>query len=222
MGRLVLTVYGFPGASPPGSWLTLCYVLFAHYNRRRGILALTRVQAACGGKGSVLEPRWRSSSLLQASLHLPSRWFEDAQLTVRLVPRQMPFRWLLSHWRKQKETITFEADLDHRPEFQLDVMHHRWAGSSSGSSARTRTWSVTRPAPVVLTTRQEWSQELNPLVSALMSSREKNFLTVKFHPRSPHFTATVDLDVLTDQKTAATLISTLRELARISSSALNL
>ena len=147
-----------------------------------GILALTRVQAACGGKGSVLEPRWRSSSLLQASLHLPSRWFEDAQLTVRLVPRQMPFRWLLSHWRKQKETITFEADLDHRPEFQLDVMHHRWAGSSSGSSARTRTWSVTRPAPVVLTTRQEWSQELNPLVSALMSSREKNFLTVKFHP----------------------------------------
>jgi hypothetical protein len=115
---------------------------------------------------------------------------------------------MLSHWRKQKETLTFEADLDHHPDFQLDVMHHRWAGSSSGSSsARTRTW------PVVLTTRQEWSQELNPLVTALMSSREKNFITVRFHPRSPHFTATVDLDVLSDQKTAATLISTLRELA---------
>jgi hypothetical protein len=123
-------------------------------------------------------------------------------------------RWLLSRWRKQKETLTFEADLDHHPDFQLDVMHHRWAGSSNGSSnARRRSWSITRPSPVVLTTRQEWSQELSPLVSALMSSREKNFLTVKFHPHSPNFTATVELDVLSDQKTAATLISTLRELA---------
>src|SRR4029453_15385588 len=137
VGRLVL-IDGFVGALAAAVLLALWYVWFAHYNRRRGILALTRVQAACGGRGSVLEPRWRTSSLLQASLHLPSRWFEDAQLTVRLVPRQMPFRWLLSHWRKQKETITFEADLDHRPEFQLDVMHHRWAGSSSGSPRRAR------------------------------------------------------------------------------------
>jgi hypothetical protein len=212
VGRLVL-IDGFVGALAAAVLLALWYVWFAHYNRRRGILALTRVQAACGGRGSVLEPRWHTSSLLQASLHLPSRWFEDAQLTVRLVPRPVPFRWLLSHWRKQKETITFEADLDHRPDFRLDVIHHRWAGSSGSSTARNRTWSVTRPAPVVLTTRQEWSQDLNPLMSALMSSREKNFLTVKFHPRSPHFTATVDLDILSDRKTAATLISTLRELA---------
>jgi hypothetical protein len=213
VGRLVL-IDGFLGALAAGLLLALWYAWFAHYNRRRGILALTRVQAACGGKGSVLEPRWRNSSLLQASLHLPSRWFEDARLTVRLAPRTVPFRWMLSHWRKQKETLTFEADLDHHPDFQLDVMHHRWAGSSTGSSsARTRTWSVSRPAPVVLTTRQEWSQELNPLVAALMSSREKNFITVRFHPHSPHFTATVDLDVLSDEKTAATLISTLRELA---------
>jgi hypothetical protein len=213
VGRLVL-IDGLLGAIAAGLLLTGWYLWFVHYNRRRGIQVLRRVQAACGGKGSVLEPRWCNSSLLQASLHLPSRWFEDAQLTVRLVPRPVPLRWLLSRWRKQKETLTFEADLDHHPDFQLDVMHHRWAGSSDGSSnARLRSWSITRPSPVVLTTRQEWSQELSPLVSALMSSREKNFLTVKFHPHSPNFTATVELDVLSDQKTAATLISTLRELA---------
>lgn len=205
---------GLLGVLAAAVLLALWYAWFARYNRRRGVLALTHVQAACGGKGSVLQPRWRSCSLLQADLHLPSRWLEDTRLTVRLVPRPLPFRWLISHWRKQKETLTFEADLDHSPDFHLDVLHHRWAGSSNGSaSSRTRTWNIVRPSPVVLTTRQEWSQELNPLVSALMSSREKNFLTVRFHPRSPHFTATVELDVLADQKTAATLISTLRELA---------
>lgn len=212
MGRLVL-IDGLAGFLTAGLLLGIWYVWFAHYNRRRGVLTLKRIQAACVGKGSVFEPRWRNSSLLQASLHLPSRWFEDAKLTVRLVPRPIPFRWLLSHWRHQKETVTFEADLDHHPGFQLVVLHHRWAGSSNGSSSRSRTWEVTRPAPVVLTTRQEWSQELSPLVGALMSSREKNFLSVKFRPESPHFSATVELEVLADQKTATSLIATLRELA---------
>ena len=64
MGRLVL-IYGFLGALAAGLLLTLWYVLFAHYNRRRGILALTRVQAACGGKG--FRPGTSMAQLLSAA-----------------------------------------------------------------------------------------------------------------------------------------------------------
>src|SRR5207253_9994238 len=64
--------------------LGLWYAWFIHYNRRRAADVLQWVQAACLGKGRVADLRWQaSSSRLKASLHLSSRWFEDAHLTIR-------------------------------------------------------------------------------------------------------------------------------------------
>jgi hypothetical protein len=82
--------------------LLLWYAVFARYNRRRGTAVLQWVQGACLGKGRILNARWQaSSSLLNATLHLSSRWFEDARLTVRLLPRPQPWHWLMSRWHKQ-------------------------------------------------------------------------------------------------------------------------
>jgi hypothetical protein len=207
----------------------LWYAWFVHYNRRRAADVLQWVQAACLGKGRVADLRWQaSSSRLKATLHLSSRWFEDAHLTIRLLPRPLPVQWALSRWRHQQETLTFEADMGFPPGFRLDVIRHRWSGrtgakgsgaKSPGSkeSTRTRTWTITRPGPVILTTKEDWPVELSPVVTALASWRDKDFLGVRFNSTSPHFTATVALENLSDQKAAAALLGLFRELAASSS-----
>lgn len=210
------------------------YAWFVRYNRRRAAHVLHWVQTACLGKGEVVDLRWQaSSSRLKATLNLSSRWFEDARLTIRLLPRPLPLQWVMSRWRQQQETLTFEANMGFPPGFHLDVIRHRWSGysgskaseakipGSKGSGARkltsNRAWTVTRPGPVILTTKEEWPMELNPVVNALASWRDKDFVGVRFNSTSPHFTATVALENLSDQKAASSLLSLFRELAASSS-----
>jgi len=207
----------------------LWYAWFVRYNRRRAADVLQWVQAACLGKGRVVDLRWQaSSSRLKATLHLSSRWFEDARLTIRLLPRPLPVQWALSRWRQQQETLTFEANMGFPPGFHLDVIRHRWSGHSgakssgtkdpwSENSTGTRAWTITRPGPVILTTKEDWPVELSPVVNALASWRDKDFVGVRFNSKSPHFTATVALENLSDQKAAAALLGLFRELAASSS-----
>lgn len=202
----------------------LWYAWFVRYNRRRAGTVLLWVQEACLGRGRVEDLRWqRNSSRLKASLNLSSRWFEDTQLTIRLLPRPLPVHWALSRWRKQQETLTFEANLGFPPGFHLDIVRHRWSGHSgaktptSKKSGTARAWSVTRPGPVILTTKEDWPVELSPVVQALASWRDKDFVGVRFNSKSPHFTATVALENLSDQKAATALLGLFRELAASSS-----
>jgi len=130
--------------------------------------------------------------------------------------------WALSRWRKQQETLTFEANLGFPPGFHLDIVRHRWSGHSGAKtptpkSGMARAWSVTRPGPVILTTKEDWPVELSPVVQALASWRDKDFVGVRFNSKSPHFTATVALENLSDQKAATALLGLFRELAASSS-----
>ncbi|HZQ22180.1 MAG TPA: hypothetical protein VFA89_05210 [Terriglobales bacterium] len=209
MGRLLLI-----DVVSAGVLLGIWYFCFARYNRRKGATVLRCLQVACGGKGRIVEFRWLGSSLLQASLQLPSRWFDHAKVTVRLLPRPLPIQWILGRWKKQKETLTFEANLGAAPTFRLDIFHHRWCGQQPKNlGPNHREWMISRPGPVVLTTREKWAHELNPVVNALLTTREKNFMTVRFHPDSPNFSATVDLDKLSDQHAAEGVMTVLLELA---------
>jgi hypothetical protein len=196
--------------------LAVWYFIFAASNRRRGATALRWVQSACAGKGRVLDSRWISSSRLHARLQFPSRGFENARVTVKFHPRPMPIHWLLSYWHKQKETLTFEADLGGSPSFNLQVVRHRWSGHSRGVTSRKRDereWDVYEPGPVILTTRTHWKEDPTPELNALMSVRQQDVLQVRFGPDSPQFSATVALDALSDASAAAGFLHTLRELA---------
>ena len=195
------------------------YGWFVRYNRRRAADVLQWVQAACLGKGRIVDLRWQaSSSRLKATLHLSSRWFEDARLTIRLLPRPLPVQWALSRWQRQEETLTFEADIGFPPGFHLDIIRHRWSGNSGAkSSTRTRPWIIHRPGPVILTTKEDWPVELSPVVNALAAWRDKDFVGVRFNSTSPHFTATVALENLSYKKSAAALLGLFRELAASSS-----
>ncbi len=214
MGRYILIDIGVALALS-----CLWYAWFARFNRRRAGNVLRWVQAATLGKGHVTDLRWHAaSSRLRATLHLSSRWFDDARLTIRLLPRPLPLQWAMSRWRHQQETLTFEADMGFPPGFHLDVVRHRWSGHSGGKkSSPTRSWTITRPGPVILTTKEDWPLELSPVVNALASWRDKDFVGVRFNSSSPHFTATVALENLSDQKSASALLGLFRELAASSS-----
>jgi hypothetical protein len=196
--------------------LGLWYVVFSTYNRKKGAAALRWVQVACAGKGRVVESKWLGSSRLQARLHFPSRWFENAHVTVRFQPRAQPVQWLLSCWRGQKETLTFEADLGGSPSFHLEVVRHRWSAHNRGTNARKRVereWDLYQPGPIILTTRTHWKQDPSAELSALMSARRQDILQVRFRPESPQFSATLHLEALADPDAAAGFVSALREIA---------
>ena len=214
MGRLfVVLVIDAVGAA---AFLALWYFLFTAYNRRKGAEALRWVESACAGKGRVLDSRWLNSFRLHARLQFPSRSFENARVTMKFRPRALPIQWLMSYWRKQKETLTFEADLGGSPAVHLEVVRHRWCAHSRGVSARRRDereWDVYEPGPVILTTRTHLKQDSPPELNTLMTVRQQDVLQVRFRPDSPQFSATIALDALYDPRTAAGFLTTLRELA---------
>ena len=218
MGRWVLIDVSFAVM-----FFLLWYLWFVRYNRRRAANILRWVQAACLGKGRLSDLNWQSSSSrLKATLHLSSRWFEEARLTIKLLPRPLPLQWALSRWQEQRETLSFEADMGFPPGFRLDIMRHRWSGQTGAKKRpsqnhEARLWMVSRPGPVILTTKENWPVELTPIVNALATWRDKDFVSVKFNQTSPHFIATVALENLSDQKSAASLLSLFRELAASSS-----
>jgi len=196
--------------------LGLWYLVFSHYNRKKGADALRWVQNACAGKGRILDSRWLGTSRLQARLHFPSRWFENARVTVKFRPRALPIQWLISCCHKQKETLTFEADLDGSPTFRLEVLRHRWCAHNRGISSHKRDdreWDIYEPGPVILTTRTHWKQDPSAELNALMSARRQDILQVHFCPESPQFSATVQLEALADPDAAAEFVSALREIA---------
>jgi hypothetical protein len=212
VGRLLLI-----DALTTAAALALWYFCFVQYNHRRGEKALSWVEAACSGRGRVMDSRWFGYSRLQAHIGLithSAHEFENAKVTIRLRPRPMPVNWMLSIWRKQKETLTFEADLDYAPGFRLEVFRHRWQTHKLGSPTQSmQDWTISRPGPIVLTTRSEWNQELTPVVNTLMTSRGHNLVSVRFRPESPQLAASVDLESLSDEQTAAAFLGVLRDLA---------
>jgi len=196
--------------------LGVWYALFAAYNRRRGAEALRWIQSACAGKGRIVDFRWLNSSRLHARLQFPSRSFENARVTLKFCPRALPVHWVLSRLHKQKETLTFEADLGGSPLFRLDVIRHRWCAHSRGVISRKRherEWDIYEPGPIVLTTRTHWKEDSTSELNTLMTVRQQDVLQVRFRPESPQFSATIALDALHDPRTAAGFLTTLRELA---------
>lgn len=213
MGRWILIDVGVATI-----FALLWYSWFVRYNRRRAASVLEWVQAACLGKGRLTNLEWRaSSSHLKATLHLATRWFDDASVTIRLLPRPLPVKWIISRFRQQQETLTFEADMGFPPAFHLDIVRHRWSGHTARKKKTVGNWTITRPGPVILTTKDEWPMELTPVVNALTTWRDKDFVSVRFNQTAPHFAATVVLDSLSDQKSASALLDLFRELAASSS-----
>jgi hypothetical protein len=190
------------------------FLFYSRYNRRKGALVLRWVEAACATRGRVLDVKWLGKSCLQAHVSFAAHWFESARVTIKLLPRPILIQWMVSLWQRQRETVTFEADLEDSPTFHLEITRHRWLTQKPKDiSSPSRNWTLSKPGPVVLTTRTEWTHELTPVVNTLMTSRGHNLLTVRFRPDSPNLSATIPLEALSDEETTASFLNVLRELA---------
>lgn len=209
MGRLLL-IDALAALVLVGLW----YFYFSRYNRRKGRNALQWVEAACLNHARIVEAHWIGTSSLQARLRFAAHWFENAKVTIRLLPRPLPVQWVASHWRQQRETLTFEADIDSAPSVTMEVMRHRWVSHSNFKTVRSsHNLYVSHLSPVVLTTSSRWRQDLPPVINTLTTSFGHNLLGVRFRPESPHLAATVDLEALSGEDTAAEFLGVLRELA---------
>lgn len=196
--------------------LVAWYLVFRAYNRRRGAAALDWVKNACQGKGRIVDFEWLSCSRLYARLQFPARNFENARVVMKFRPRQLPVHWILSRLHKQKETLTFEADLGGSPNLRLDVVRHRWCAHSRGVIApkkNQRHWDIYEPGPIVLTTRTHWQEDSTPELNTLMAVRQQDVLQVRFRRESPQFSATIALEAVDNPKAADGFLTTLRELA---------
>lgn len=199
--------------------VTLWYVGFARYNRKKANQLLRWICTAGGREGEVACVRWISASCFHLQLQFPADDFREAHIRVQLLPRERPLNWLISHVRGRKEALTFEADLNCAPAFNLEVRNYRWR--KRGECHASKGAVVMSTGPVVLTTRGDWQQDLTQMMNGLLASRDCNFERVEFRRDSPHFSATLPLKSIDlECDGAGQLFEALRELATGASAAM--
>ena len=165
MGRLVL-IDAIAAAVLFGAW----FFYFTRYNRRKGALALRWVESACSNKGKVLDSTLAGRGSASGPLRLHRALVRQCPSNHPVAAAPDSLQVVRQRLAQAKRDGTFEADLDYAPSFQLDVFRHRWLSQRHGNlTADSREWSVSRPGPVVLTTRTRWTQELSPVVNTLMT-----------------------------------------------------
>jgi hypothetical protein len=197
------------------------YCGFRLYNRRRAREVVRWIELAFGGHAEVGEVRWTGSSHFCVQLKTATSLFRSASIAVHLFARELPALWLLRVVRKQPETLTFQADLDCAPSFNLEVHNHRWFGRTRRRLPRkNQNWTLEQVEPFVLTTRNDWQRDITSMMHALLASRECECLTVCFRRSSPHFAVTVPLLTLSPASEAhSNIFDVLRELAAGAASA---
>ena len=194
------------------------YLWFRGRNRRQSMQVLERIKTAFAGHAQILGVRWTGASRFSVRLRVLSTLFQHASVLVELHPRELPPSWIWSRLRQRQETLTFEADLECAPAFNLEVRNHRWCGRTRGFPRDQRGIALEHCGPFVLTTRHDWQREITTMMTALVASRDCDFLTVSFHRSSPHFSATVPLNSLSpESQCEAEIFDVLSELASCAS-----
>jgi hypothetical protein len=196
------------------AFLLIWYLLFVHYNRRKATQVLHRLRSALASQAQIMSVRWKGASRFTVRLRVVSTLFQQATFQVQMYPRQVPFLWLWERLRKRQEQMTFEADLECPPAFNLEVHNQRWCGKTRKFPRDLRRLALDQCGPFVLTTRNDWQREITAMMSALVASRDCDFLDVNFRRTSPHFSATVPLYSIAQGSGSETqFFDVLRELA---------
>lgn len=109
----------------------------------------------------------------------------------------------------------FEADLDWAPPFSLELQSYRlFARTRKDLPPDAPGWDFEQTTPFILTTRKDWQREITSVITSLLSHPDRQFLSIAFSQKSPHFTATMALDSISPSSTCRTeIFDSLRELA---------
>jgi hypothetical protein len=199
--------------------LFVWHFCYSRVSRRRAMEVLGWIDALLCGQGHATGIRWESASRFEVPLRLRSTTFRNANVRVRLAPRELPLNWLFGKLRKEQETMIFEADLDLAPPFSLELQSYRlFARTRKELKPDTPGWTFEQTTPFILTTRKDWQREITGVITSLLSCPDRQFLSIAFSRHSPHFQATLALDSISPQSDSRTAIfDSLRELATGSS-----
>lgn len=197
------------------AFFLLWYLIFLRYNRRRAISVLHRMRNAFAGEAQIIAVNWATASQFCTRLRVDDGLFQQPVVHVRLQPRERPIHWLWSRVSRRPEMLTFEADLECPPSFNLEVHNRRWCGRTHKFPARNlQRLTLDRCGPFVLTTRNEWQRDIMGMMNALMASRDCDLLSVTYRKTSPHFSASMPIGCISPEPECDTRIfDVLRELA---------
>lgn len=185
-------------------------------SRFRAVEILRWIETTLGGHGALESIVWLCPSRFRIDLRLaPQSIFRNASVLVELAPRELPHKWIKSAMLGIEETVTFEAEFEVTPHFDLNLHNLRLF-------ARTRRdlepvgdgWQFEQVTPLIMTTREEWRREITGVMSALLHLREKQFIDLRFSPNPPHYVVALPLGSISpDCDARLQLASTIRELA---------
>lgn len=190
-------------------------------NRRRSTRILYWIDQALAGSGRISGIEWLSASRFLVRLRLQDSCFRCPAVIVRLAPRELPFHWLMNRLRKTEDTATFEANLPLAPTFNMDVHTQHWrTGARPDKMPKSGRWTTETIGPFVITNRRDWQRDVVCAMDTMTQSRGYQFVNVSFRKTSPHFSATLPLEVLRPRVDAQPpIFDVLKELATGSSSA---
>lgn len=173
-------------------WASVCLA------RRKAVRILRWIAASLSGQGHVSGIRWLSTSSFKVPLRLTSGVFHRAWIVVELSRCGTPVHWLWSRLNHRQDLITFQADLDWAPPFSLEVHNFRWFARSSRKNAPGTggDWTFEQGGPFIISTRLDWQKEITSAMSSLVSVGNREFLSISFSRRSPHFSVTMLLDAI--------------------------
>ncbi|MGB8890204.1 MAG: hypothetical protein WCC87_25995 [Candidatus Korobacteraceae bacterium] len=194
------------------------YLCFRQVNRRRSRRILGWIKRAFSQGGSVGLVRWDSASWFHVELRLCPSIFRRAWLDVRLEPREMPLRWLLNRMHPWKETVTFAAELETHPGFNLYVQKHYWRARTCRARPKSLDgWSLHSLDAMVLSTQPECQKKPGNVLDTLLAARSSEFLWVVFRKQAPQFAACAPLQSLSPDERGAEIFDMLHALANSAS-----
>ena len=214
---LLLAIYCLSGALFCAVW----YALALRRTRRKASQILRWIEASLANNGYVVGMRWMATSRFRVPLRLAGGVFHRAWMLVDLVPCDMPLRWLLSKIKKQRDVITFQADLDVPPTFSMGVHNLRWfARSGRKTPLECANWTFESAGSFVMSTRMDWQKEVTSAMASLADPTNREFLHISFQRQSPHFSATLPLETIAPESPVGpAMFEAMRDLAASSSSA---
>jgi hypothetical protein len=205
-----------------GALCAAWYVAAARRKRHKAREVLRWIQSALAGRGQVIGISWISSSKFRVPLRLSCGIFHRASVLVELRGQQTPVQWLIDFLRGRREVLVFQADLDFPPAFSLHVNNYRWIARSSRRTPANRPgWEFECLQPLIISTRPEQQKEIACTMASLTRGESSEFLNVSFQRSSPHFSATMLLELLAPGSPSRTcMFDTMRELAGSASASL--
>lgn len=165
-----------------------------HILRRRVLFLLRWIDDSLAGHGHISSIKWVSAREIEVPVRLRSSVLRKACFHFSL-PKSMTWERIRDRFRKPLDArIEFRADMDTIPGFAVDIRTMRWFARSRPNLQPTESWAFHTSDPILLTTKLDWEQEINRAFQALLSSHRGCGLDLRFQRKSPHFSASFDVD----------------------------